>query len=58
MESLEFVKSSFCSGGQCVEVAATPKGVVVRDASRRLVQFTEEEWHAFVSGVKVGEFDF
>jgi len=58
----EFRVSSFCSFGSCVEVGRTPDGaVLVRDTKNRAQQalaFTEEEWAAFVAGVKAGEFDF
>ena len=58
----EFRVSSFCSFGNCVEVGLTPDGtVLVRDAKdrdRQALSFTEEEWAAFITGVKAGEFDF
>lgn len=57
---IEFRTSSFCSIGDCVEVGALPGGVVaVRDTKDRgkELRFTTEEWSAFVSGVKAGEFD-
>lgn len=49
------------NGGQCVEVAANLPGVIaVRDSKNpngpKLI-FTSEEWEAFISGVKDGEFD-
>jgi hypothetical protein len=57
-------KSSYSggNGGQCVEVATTnlPGLVAVRDSKNpdgpRLI-FTPDEWHAFVSGVRDGEFE-
>ena len=59
---IEFRVSSFCSFGSCVEVGRTPDGaVLVRDTKDRAQQalaFTDEEWAAFVAGVKAGEFDF
>lgn len=55
-------RSSFCSGGTCVEVAVLTDGsIAVRDAKDRaksVHQYTPEEWTAFVRGVKAGEFDF
>lgn len=56
----EFRVSSFCSYGDCVEVGQLPGGsVAIRDTKNRSValEFTPEEWSAFVSGVKNGEFD-
>jgi uncharacterized protein YeaC (DUF1315 family) len=58
----EFRTSSYCNFGNCVEVGRTPDGtVLVRDTKNRVQQalvFTDEEWTAFVAGVKAGEFDF
>jgi Domain of unknown function (DUF397) len=52
--------SSGSQGGSCVEVADLPGGgVAVRDSKDpegpKLV-FTLAEWHAFICGVKDGEF--
>jgi hypothetical protein len=59
---IEFRVSSFCSYGDCVEVGRADDGaVLVRDTKDRAQQalaFTDEEWAAFVAGVKAGEFDF
>jgi hypothetical protein len=44
----------------CVEVAAVDGAVAVRDSKHPngpALIFTPAEWGAFVSGVKVGEFD-
>jgi hypothetical protein len=54
--------SSYCSLGGCVEVGQLPDGgVSVRDAKDPqrgvTLEFTSEEWAAFVAGVKNGEFD-
>lgn len=57
----EFKISSFCNFGNCVEVGRTDDGaVLVRDTKDRTQElaFTDEEWTAFVAGVKAGEFDF
>jgi hypothetical protein len=57
----KWFKSSRSSGnGACVEVAIVDDGVAVRDTKDRatgMLQFTHEEWRAFVGGVKAGEFD-
>jgi hypothetical protein len=54
-------KSSF-SRTTCVEVAPLPDGAVsVRNTRARTgptLEFTGDEWAAFVAGVKSGEFDF
>ena len=44
----------------CVAVAIKEGGVAVRnsnDSDRDTVYFSRDEWQAFVSGVKSGEFD-
>ena len=46
--------------GDCVEVAKTDEGIVVRDSKNRdkgTLTFTPDEWDAFVVGAKNGEFD-
>ncbi|HXP21007.1 MAG TPA: DUF397 domain-containing protein [Streptosporangiaceae bacterium] len=56
-------KSSYSgdNGGNCVEVAGNlPGAVAVRDSkdpSGPVLTFTPAEWHAFVAGVRDGEFD-
>ncbi len=56
----EFKTSSFCSGGDCVEVGMRDGGVVAvrdtKDRSRELT-FSSGEWAAFVAGIKRGAFD-
>jgi hypothetical protein len=56
-------KSSFSESGNCVEVAALPdEKVGIRDSRDKnenglILTFTPDEWRAFLSGVKHGEFD-
>jgi hypothetical protein len=48
------------NGGQCVEVAATPGQVLIRDSKDRegpVLVFTADEWHAFAASVRDGKFD-
>ena len=56
----EYRTSSFCSGGDCVEVGMRNDGVVAvrdtKDRSRELT-FSSQEWGAFVAGIKGGAFD-
>ena len=57
-----WVKSSLSfSNGNCVEVASLAHGGVgvrnSRDAEGAVLQFTPDEWHAFLGGVRNGEFD-
>jgi hypothetical protein len=58
---IEFKISSYCNFGGCVEVGRSPEGAVVvrdtKDVTRRPLTFTDDEWLAFLAGVKSGEFD-
>ncbi|GAA4543552.1 DUF397 domain-containing protein [Pseudonocardia xishanensis] len=57
---IEYRVSSFCSAGNCVAVGRTAEGYAVadtKDGSARPLEFTVDEWAAFVAGVKNGEFD-
>lgn len=60
--SASWIKSSFSfANSNCVEVASLPGGQVgVRDSkdpAGLVLRFTPGEWHAFVGGVRNGEFD-
>jgi predicted secreted Zn-dependent protease len=49
-----------CEGGACVEVAADRDTVLMRNSrqpSGPLLEYTPEEWHEFVAGIKKGDFD-
>lgn len=57
-----WMKSSFSfSNGNCVEVASPYGGAVgvrdSKDAEGLILRFTPLEWHAFLGGVRNGEFD-
>jgi hypothetical protein len=57
-----WVKSSLSfANGNCVEVADLADGSIgvrnSRDAGGAILQFTPDEWHAFLGGVQNGEFD-
>jgi Domain of unknown function (DUF397) len=57
-----WVKSSLSfSNGNCVEVASLADGEIgvrnSRDAEGAVLRFTPDEWHAFLGGVRNGEFD-
>ena len=61
-EGLVWVKSSLSfANGNCVEVADLPDGAVgvrnSRDQGGPVLRFTPDEWHAFLGGVRKGEFD-
>lgn len=55
-------RSARCSTQSCVEIADLPDGgAAVRDGKLQqgspILVFTSAEWHAFLAGVKGGEFD-
>lgn len=57
-----WVKSSLSfANGNCVEVADLGGGAVAVRNSRNpdgaVLRFTPDEWHAFIGGVRNGEFD-
>ncbi|MET7752697.1 DUF397 domain-containing protein [Micromonospora sp. NPDC005367] len=48
------------SSGNCVEVAAPPRLVMVRDSKQRqgaVLSFSPNEWATFIQGIKGGSFD-
>jgi len=60
--SKDWYKSSFCtSSANCVETRMHTDGSVdirnSRDPQGPVVSFTKDEWTAFLSGVRSGEFD-
>jgi hypothetical protein len=61
MKHNNWFKSSHSSGGDnCVEVKHTERGVLVRHSKHTdgpTIGFSPDEWSAFLSGVKAGEFD-
>lgn len=53
-------RSSRCSGGNCVEIGFLGSRVAVRDSKEErgaVLLFSFSEWHAFLRGVRNGEFD-
>ena len=57
-----WIKSSLSyANGNCVEVASLPGGEIgvrnSRDSGGPVLRFTSDEWHAFLGGVRNGEFD-
>lgn len=56
---LHWTRSTFCSGGNCVEVAKSGGDVLVRDSKNPdgpVLEFTGDEWAAFIAGAAAGEF--
>ncbi|MGQ0480017.1 MAG: DUF397 domain-containing protein [Pseudonocardia sp.] len=61
LPDVDFRRSSFCSNGMCVEVAALPGGdIAIRDSKdgddAPVLRFTADEWIAFLRGAAAGEF--
>ena len=58
-QELTWQKSSRCQSSDCVEIAQTSDGVLVRNSadSRTVIRYSRAEWQAFVRGVQAGEFD-
>jgi hypothetical protein len=56
-----WITSRACNNSACVQVAHLPGGMVAvrdsKDAGKPAHIFDSEEWAAFVTGVKAGEFD-
>jgi Domain of unknown function (DUF397) len=56
-DALIWIKSSYSGGGgsECVEVAALPSGVAIRDSKDPdgpVLRFTAEDWKTFTDRVK------
>jgi hypothetical protein len=60
-DELSFERSSYCANSCCLEVALVPGmgKVYVRNSQNpgTRIAFSEEEWRAFLAGVKSNEFD-
>jgi hypothetical protein len=62
MTGSTWVKSSLSfANGNCVEISDLPGGTIgvrnSRDREGLVLRFTPDEWHAFLGGVRKGEFD-
>ena len=57
----QWIRSRACSADGCVEVAHLPGGMVAlrdsKDTGQAAHLFDREEWVAFITGAKNGEFD-
>lgn len=54
----EFIRSSHCDTGSCVEVSVNEGKIVIRNSKEpsTFLEFTPAEWSAFIGGVQDGEF--
>jgi len=60
MDQVQWLRSSKCTGGTCVEVAKVDNQFLIRDGKRPeqgVLTFSPDEWVAFTAGVKANEFD-
>lgn len=49
-----------CDGGACVQVAVDDRAILIgnsRQPGAPVLEYTPDEWHAFVAGIKKGDFD-
>jgi hypothetical protein len=56
----QWITSSASADVSCVAVAFTDRGVLVTHSKREdspLIEYTYGEWAAFLTGVRLGEFD-
>lgn len=59
-KSLTWFTSLSCESGACVQVASDQNAILIRNSRQPegpLLEYTPEEWHEFVSGIKKGDFD-
>lgn len=48
------------NGGNCVEAAEVPDGIVVRDSANEagtMLRYSTQTWRAFLAKAKIGKFD-
>jgi hypothetical protein len=60
LSNVVWLRSSSCSGNNCLEVAFVNNQVAVRDSKDShgpVLMFTSSEWRAFLHDVRNGEFD-
>ena len=60
LRDVDWVRSSFCETGSCVEAAFRGENVVLRnskDSGGPILQFTNTEWTEFLDGARNEEFD-
>jgi hypothetical protein len=49
-----------CESGACVQVAVDNHSILIGNSQRPdgpVLEYTPDEWHAFVGGIKKGDFD-
>lgn len=49
-----------CNGGECIRVAPHGNQIIIGDTKNPkgpVLTYSRDEWHAFVDGVRQGDFD-
>lgn len=56
---MKWIKATKCEQGACVEVCFDGKLIAMRNSQipGEIIWFTQDEWAAFLAGVKLGEFN-
>jgi hypothetical protein len=51
--------SSYCAGGECIEVAVVDDAVLIRASASpdHVIRIAKAEWNALMAGIRSGEFD-
>jgi Domain of unknown function (DUF397) len=59
LNALNWNKASFCSSGECAEIARDGDMILMRStlAPSIVIKYTAEEFHALRLGFQAGEFD-
>ena len=58
--NVDWLVSTFCAGGNCVQVAAIGDAIAIRDSKNPdgpVLRYSPEEWRDFLAGAKNGDFD-
>ncbi len=59
-KSLTWHTALSCDGGACVQVAVDGRSILIGNSRRPdgpVLEYTPDEWHEFVGGIKKGDFD-
>lgn len=58
--TVDWTRSTYCTGGNCAEVADTGTAVLLRDSKaphQPATAFSYDQWREFTAAVQRGEFD-
>ena len=60
VQELNWHVAQKCNGGACIQVAPHGEQIVIGDSKNPggpILTYTRSEWHAFVDGIREGDFD-